>query len=87
MIDLDNDGVITNEQFVDLYRQMNIDMTSSQEKFDDEINNFLDILDPFQCDKIILSDIVQLFSSYKVDIMDVRNNSIHFNSGLDPNQT
>jgi hypothetical protein len=66
---------------------MNIDVTSSQEKFDKEVDNFLDILDPFHCDRIILSDIVQLFSSYKVDIMDMKNNSIHFNSGLDPNQT
>ena len=87
MIDTDNDGVLSNEQFVDLYRQMNIDVSSSHEKFTEEVNNFLDMLDPFQCDKIILSDVVQLFSSYKVDILEGRNNTIHFNSGMDPNQT
>ena len=32
----------------------------------------MDILDPYQCDRITLSDIVQLFSSYKVDIMDFK---------------
>lgn len=64
---------------------MNIDVSSTQEKFTEEVNNFLDMLDPFQCDKIILSDVVQLFSSYKVDILEGKNNTIHFNSGLDPN--
>ena len=34
------------------------------------------MLDPYQCDKIILSDIVQLFSSYKVDIMDFNSKNL-----------
>ena len=32
----------------------------------------MDVLDPYQCDRITLSDVVQLFSSYKVDIMDFK---------------
>lgn len=39
-----------------------------KQKFNRETDYFLDILDPYQCDKIPLSDIIKLFSSHKVDI-------------------
>ena len=58
-----------------MYKIMNLngsyqkDEDAGTQKIDLEISNFLDILDPHQCDKITLSDIVQLFSSYKVDII------------------
>lgn len=75
--DSDGDGILTSQQFVNLYHTMNIDTFSTEEKFNAEINNFLNVLDPYQCDKIILSDIVQLFSSYKVDIMDFGAKNLH----------
>ena len=71
-IDSDCDGIVTSQQFIQLYQSMNIDFQLDQSKFNKEIDNFLDILDPYQCEKITLSDIVQLFSSYKVDIMDFK---------------
>lgn len=35
-----------------------------------ETDYFLDILDPYQCDRIPLSDVIKLFTSHKVEIMD-----------------
>lgn len=64
-IDTDNDGILTDDEFVELYDKMNnIDQTNQlqngddKEKFEQEISQFLDILDPYQCDKITLSDII-----------------------------
>jgi Ca2+-binding EF-hand superfamily protein len=56
--DTDNDGILSSSQFVNLYKSMNLNTLSTDDKFNVEINNFLDILDPYQCDKVILSDIV-----------------------------
>ena len=56
--DIDGDGILSCEEFISLYQAMNIDTLSNEHKFNREINSFLDILDPYQCDKIILSDIV-----------------------------
>ena len=77
-IDLDHDGVITDHEFVDLYTRMNLkisnltsDKAAQDQNFrqhlDQETNNFLDILDPYQSDKITFSDVVKLFSSQIVD--------------------
>lgn len=77
-IDLDHDGVISNQEFVDLYTRMNLKISnitsdraaqdqSFKQNLDQETNNFLDILDPYQCDKITFSDVVKLFSSQIVD--------------------
>jgi hypothetical protein len=38
-----------------------------KQNLDQETNNFLDILDPYQCDKMTFSDVVKLFSSQIVD--------------------
>lgn len=43
------------------------DHMNFKQKFDNETNNFLDILDPYQTDKIPLSDVVKLFSNQMVD--------------------
>ena len=58
-IDTDRDGVLDEEQFVELIKNMNI--------FDDEniqriIEEFLNNIDPYQNKHIIFSDIVELFS-------------------------
>ena len=77
-IDLDHDGVITDHEFVDLYTRMNLkisnltsDKAAQDQNFrqhlDQETNNFLDILDPYQSGKITFSDVVKLFSSQIVD--------------------
>jgi len=91
-IDTDCDGIISNSEFIELYDKMNIlehnakddtieDETAKKDKFDIEISQFLEILDPFKCDKITLSDIIHLFSSYKLDLMDsdtsTKNNSLN----------
>lgn len=78
-IDKNSDGIITNNEFVELYTKMNIvdieffnrgEDQEAKRKFDKEIDYFLDILDPFQCNKIILSDIIKLFMGHKVEILD-----------------
>ena len=40
---------------------------NTKKKFEQETNKFLDILDPYQSDKITLSDVVILFSNQMVD--------------------
>lgn len=56
-IDQDHDGIISNQEFIDLYTKMNMkisNMNNSEaqdmcyrQKLELETNNFLDILDPF----------------------------------------
>ena len=63
-IDTDRDGVLDEEQFVELIKNMNI--------FDDEniqriIEEFLNNIDPYQNKHIIFSDIVELFSKINYD--------------------
>ena len=92
-IDTDRDGVLDEEQFVELIKNMNI--------FDDEniqriIEEFLNNIDPYQNKHIIFSDIVELFSKINYDqnqtIMDkfcindndniINNNNINNNSQI-----
>lgn len=75
-IDTDHDGILTVDEFVELYDKMNnidqpnqLQNSGDKGKFEQEISQFLEILDPDHCDKITLSDIIQLFSTYKVDLM------------------
>ena len=92
-IDTDRDGVLDEEQFVELIKNMNI--------FDDEniqriIEEFLNNIDPYQNKHIIFSDIVELFSKINYDqnqtIMDkfcikdndniINNNNINYNNQI-----
>ena len=92
-IDTDRDGVLDEEQFVELIKNMNI--------FDDEniqriIEEFLNNIDPYQNKHIIFSDIVELFSKINYNqnqtIMDkfcindndniINNNNINNNSQI-----
>ena len=92
-IDTDRDGVLDEEQFVELIKNMNI--------FDDEniqriIEEFLNNIDPYQNKHIIFSDIVELFSKINYDqnqtIMDkfcindndniINNNNINNNNQI-----
>lgn len=76
-IDQDHNGMISNQEFVDLYTKMNIKISNInmneahdmnyKQKLEQETNNFLDILDPYQSDKITLSDVVKLFSNQIVE--------------------
>lgn len=81
-VDHENKGLISIDQFVELYKQMNIkgfevggdrdNLGDASAALNKETIKFLDILDPYQCDRITLSDIVQLFSSYRVDLKDLK---------------
>ena len=57
-MDMDNDGILSSEQFTQLYKDMNIGSSTQPDKFKKEVSAFLDTLDPYSCDKIIFSDIV-----------------------------
>ena len=88
-IDTDRDGVLDEEQFVELIKNMNI--------FDDEniqriIEEFLNNIDPYQNKHIIFSDIVELFSKINYDqnqtIMDkfcINDNNIIINNNINNN--
>ena len=88
-IDTDRDGVLDEEQFVVLIKNMNI--------FDDEniqriIEEFLNNIDPYQNKHIIFSDIVELFSKINYDqnqtIMDkfcINDNNIIINNNINNN--
>lgn len=41
-----------------------------KQKFEQEVNGFLDLVDPYQCDKITLSDVIKLFSSQQLETAD-----------------
>jgi len=66
-VDTDQDGIIDTENFLTLYKRMNISDTDNlfelSPKTEVELINILDVLDPHQCDKIVLSDIVKLFKN------------------------
>ncbi|CDW88603.1 UNKNOWN [Stylonychia lemnae] len=59
-VDKDNDGILNENQFKLLMEEINL--CNGQ----DEIRYFLQILDPFNTQKITFSDIIQLFSSHQV---------------------
>ena len=60
-IDTDQDGILTEDQFVELYS--NLCGAKCLPTCPETIDQFLDVVDPHSCDKIPLSDIVQLFSA------------------------
>ena len=64
-IDQDNNGILSNDEFVELYGKMGLG--HKPEEFMTQANKFLDILDPYQCDRVTFSDIVQLFTNHKLE--------------------
>ena len=85
--DTDRDGVLNEEQFVDLIKNMNI---FGDDNIDQVIEEFLNNIDPFQNKHIIFSDIVELFSKMNYDknqtimdkfcIKDNNNNNINYDN-------
>ena len=80
-IDTDRDGVLDEEQFVELIKNMNIFGDDNIERI---IEEFLNNIDPYQNKHIIFSDIVELFSKINYDqnqtIMDkfcIKDNNIN----------
>ena len=68
-LDSNGDGVITNEEFKELYKQMDKSDGLSpvlRDSFQKTVNRLLDLVDPYQCDRITMSDCVKLFSTQKV---------------------
>ena len=72
--DLNNDGMISNSEFTELCRMVYASKPVSAEgnitekQFNQEVNRLLDIADPYQSNKITLSDVIQLFSSQKTPL-------------------
>ena len=63
-VDSDRDGVLNEEQFVELFRRMNI---FEEDILQQMIDEFLNNLDPYGNRRIIFSDIVDLFSRINFD--------------------
>lgn len=61
-VDTDNNGTISELEFSDLVRKMGICDS------DGEINYFLQIVDPYNNQQIIFSEIVHLFSAHMVPL-------------------
>jgi hypothetical protein len=67
--DTDNDGIIDSDAFVTLYKRMNIHETDHYFELsphvEQELNQMLVELDPHEQDKIVLSDVIRLFTNHK----------------------
>ena len=67
-IDSDQNGIISTDEFSLLYSKMSSkiakpdDSIDKDKGFTKDVKNFLQILDPFNSDKINLSDVIKLFS-------------------------
>lgn len=66
-VDKDNNGVINEDEFIELVKRMNI--CGSEE----EITRFLEIVDPYNNQEITFSEIVHLFSAHMVSADDPDN--------------
>lgn len=66
-VDKDNNGVVNEEEFVELVRRMNVCQT------EEEITRFLEVVDPYNNQEITFSEIVHLFSAHMVSADDPEN--------------
>ena len=92
-VDSDRDGVLNEEQFVELFRRMNI---FEEDILQQMIDEFLNNLDPYGNKRIIFSDIVDLFSRINFDhthtimdkycIKDNDNNNLNNNDKKEENK-
>lgn len=74
-IDEDSDGIINENQFINLVKDLNI---LEEKNFDNLLNELLNLIDPYGYKKIIFTDCVEVFSSYNIgnkNIFDIINNS------------
>ena len=63
-VDTDSDGILNEEQFLALLqRELSPFLPALSQ---DDMNYFLQVLDPFNCQKITFSECVQLFSAHLV---------------------
>ena len=70
-VDLDNDGIIEESEFLKLLNSeigpfLILDGSEQLAFTDEEVTYFLQVLDPFNTQKISFSEVVQLFSSHQV---------------------
>ena len=71
-IDTLQSGVISNQQFIQLCKKMNVhnNEKDNYSKNQEEINQLLDIIDPYQSNRITLSDIILLFSKHNLNMLE-----------------
>lgn len=67
-VDIDNNGVLNEEEFIDLVKRMKICAEDEQ-----EIMKFLEVVDPYNNQEITFSEIVHLFSAHMVPSGDLEN--------------
>lgn len=67
-IDSDNNGVVNEEEFIELIRRMRIFKDA-----ENEANKFLEIVDPYDHGEITFSEIVHLLSAHMVPSDDIEN--------------
>lgn len=66
-VDIDNNGVLNEDEFVNLIKSMRI--CDSEE----EISKFLEVVDPYNNQEVTFSEIVHLFSAHMVSAEDPEN--------------
>ena len=74
-IDDDSDGIINENQFINLVKDLKI---LEEKDFENLLNELLNLIDPYGYKKIIFTDCVEVFSSYNIgnkNIFDIINNS------------
>jgi hypothetical protein len=72
-IDEDSDGIINENQFINLVKDLNI---LEEKNFDNLLNELLNLIDPYGYKKFIFTDCVEVFSSYNIrnkNIFDIIN--------------
>ena len=65
LIDEDNDGILNENQFINLIKALKI---YNENNLGNEINAILNLIDPYGYKKFIFSDCVQVLSNYNINI-------------------
>ena len=80
-VDLDRNGILSDNEFVKLIEMLNI--FQNQEEFENQIQNMMSQLDPFQSKIYIYSDIVNVLSKEMIEEQEPETNEIIQMSILD----
>ena len=64
LIDEDNDGILNENQFINLIKELKV---YNENNLGNEINEILNLIDPYGYKKFIFSDCVQVLSTYNIN--------------------